>query len=1343
MEHYKESQYDDDLTVGINDYDEDFSSSGVDLFDFIGDEESPMASLKSIILSIDWEITDDILRQFNEELVNLKGTWRNEKINLVYIQALEKISRYIYKEKASAHPNAIKLLLTFYTNLEKIVSEQTLSDNEKKAILFEDVKRFEKFKKQILPGAKEPQKEKVVKTAEVETTSPEPEIPVVPETDKKVLLTDVLDSGDPLLNLKAIVYGIDWEITERELNNLAIEVAKLEQKYSGSKPKLIFLQGIGSLGTYISMKKSDAHADAFTLLHSFYAGLEKVIVNDLSGEAEKNILLPEVEKFNDFKKLVERTIANQSSEEAEEEEEIYEGGEIQPAFADMPEDVHGFRADEEELKEITQSKAVFDDAIEADLESEDDSELANEMESRLEGMFDEPGKESVKGIDADIALAGVNVETDADDDSDEEPLLFEGDELAPALSTEEDLGGFNEAPAELPDDIEDSDFKEADIDAVAFESDIDEDSLSDEVEEEISDLIDPALAAGEDDKDLSSIPGVDVETEADDDSDEDPLPLENGELAPALFDGDDFEDFDTAQTAIEKSDEIDSNIEEFFSESDDEALIEPESVTDTEDDLLAVDDGETETSVEDEPELEAEPELEFELQPETEMDSSEDLEEETPALEDTVENIVDEDLAISDVADEIEGDLEDFFAETDDLSGETDLEAAEDIQHVEQGEDTEEHAEEGEAVTETSTSEEIADEEVEDVIDADVDEKLTSFFGESESPISSDENLALSGVDVEREDDDDSEEMPLPMDGDELAPALDGIVAAGEESEMEPPLLGGDGDEVETALFGSDDLEEDTFSVAGDDELGEAGEDELEGPSLFDERGSEESEDLSFTDEELDEEVDEDLMPALSEALSEEDMSTLDEEDDDLDQLSDDLMQALDDSDEEEQIAFAAVTEMPGDEIGENLDVEIETLADEDLVAVGNENDYLPSDLDSGNDVLAMLESDEGVENQEQLVAGFAEAEEVVFTAADEEDEPLEELRIVEVDGNVIDAELENLLLEDTLETDDDQSESSLVLGSEELLSDSLSDSSDAIMAEEEEVIFVAADDEDDLSPVQNAGVDFDDSQIFSTTLLHEGPIAGEAALDEDEEQFLLGQKLDELPEDELLEKALAEQGEHVDSAYVISPDTGYEDQHAGDILSGLRDAIAEIESDIDEDAIEKLNSEVSALRDICRNPLEKTYIQLLTTISDHIEKYSIGSDRESVNLLHSVFDKLELSLMEPGDNAAKQETLLAETSKVLQWQQRLIYRNPEPINSEISSGSAGSEDGLLGTAIDSEEQSVDMAIESMSEKVNALGDDLLMQKVSSVMKSELEELKLAFQEEIQRLREEILKGKE
>lgn len=132
VKQYSETQYDVDLTLGNDEYDESYYSDADDLFEFSTDDESPISRLKSLVLSIDWEITDEVLLQFNEELLDLKDIWAGNTINLVYVQALEKISKYIYQNKADSHPNAIKLLLTFYYNLEKIVSSEELSEDEKK-----------------------------------------------------------------------------------------------------------------------------------------------------------------------------------------------------------------------------------------------------------------------------------------------------------------------------------------------------------------------------------------------------------------------------------------------------------------------------------------------------------------------------------------------------------------------------------------------------------------------------------------------------------------------------------------------------------------------------------------------------------------------------------------------------------------------------------------------------------------------------------------------------------------------------------------------------------------------------------------------------------------------------------------------------------------------------------------------------------------------------------------------------------------------------------------------------------------------------------------------------------
>lgn len=525
-------QYDDDLTVGADEYSESFSTEYVDLFEPLGDDDAPIAKLKTIVLSIDWEITDDILHQLNDELQDLKDVWAGNKINLIYIQALEKIGRYIFAEKANAHPNAIKLLLTFYYDLEKIVTSVSMDEEAKKQLLLQDVKKFEQFKMQIAPPA--PQEKKL--------SAPEPK--VVP---KNVLAT-----------LKAIVLSIDWEISDKELVHLSEEVDRLEKSFSESRARLIFLQGIGALGNYIRSTKEKAHPDAFKLLHSFFEGLERICTEDLSSTQEKEILLAEVDKFNAFKAVIaavasevvvpveDSTVlsSQEEMEEEEEEEEAGEGGVIAPAFADVPEDVHGFRMDTEVVEEdIDQRVASFFGEEEAVKQVEPAIGVTPQMEeelpevsSRLDALFGEEAEVDTPGpveVAAEIALDGVNVETEADDDSGEKALLFEGGELAPALAEAggQDLGR-EEIAADIPAGVDSS-----------------------------------VVAA--------VIPGVDVETEADDDSEEAPLPREKeGWVAPALMFSEEGYGFREAEFAGEAEDEdfdLEDRLDSFFGAEIEEA----------------------------------------------------------------------------------------------------------------------------------------------------------------------------------------------------------------------------------------------------------------------------------------------------------------------------------------------------------------------------------------------------------------------------------------------------------------------------------------------------------------------------------------------------------------------------------------------------------------------------------------------------------------------------------------------------------------------------------------------------------------------------------------------------
>jgi len=581
VEQQSGNQFYDDLTVGTDDG--SYSTDSIDLFEFTGDAESPIARLKTIILSIDWEINDDILKQLDDELVDLADIWAGDKIKLVYVQGLNKIGRYIFKEKANAHPNAINLLITFYHNLEKIVaSEDSMNEEEKKQLLFKDVKSFDQLKQQI--GMSSPSSTSLAKSPAVEITQS--------------------DQTDYLKTLKAHVLGLDWEINDEELQKLDDEVNRLQDVFSQSKAKLILLQGIGALSSYINKMRSQSNSKAFTLMHSFYGTLETITESDLPADEQKQLLLSEVEKFNLFK----TDIATSKPEPAEVVKESKPAVDFsKPATAVVAGAV------------ASAAFSEVDEEIGADEE-----EVASDVESRLDAVFGEDEEEAPSFADANSALEGVDVESEADDDSDEEALPYYGDTVAPALSEVEEESSFS-------------------------------------VEKLASDLAQPDEEDDQEESPLESdaiLQGVDVECEADDDSDEETLPFEDGDLAPALAGSSDDSGFDEDILAEDleesASEDLENRLDSFFDEEvqtpvevavtdQEDAILESESEESDFVAALSEDTDEIETLVAEE--FEPDEELSFfDEEPAPALSGSE-----APSMdEDTLEDAIEEKLSFFD-----------------------------------------------------------------------------------------------------------------------------------------------------------------------------------------------------------------------------------------------------------------------------------------------------------------------------------------------------------------------------------------------------------------------------------------------------------------------------------------------------------------------------------------------------------------------------------------------------------------------------------------------------------------------------------------------------------------------
>ena len=129
-----------------------------------------------------------------------------------------------------------------------------------------------------------------------------PKKPAAPVADSPAAVSD---ADSPIRNLKALVFSIDWEITDETMVDFLTETKRLRQKYKDDQILTLFLKLHESIGKYIKAKKARAHPDAIAFVASVYKNFEKVLLSPGMQEKQKKQLLgAEVQKFKAFKQRI-------------------------------------------------------------------------------------------------------------------------------------------------------------------------------------------------------------------------------------------------------------------------------------------------------------------------------------------------------------------------------------------------------------------------------------------------------------------------------------------------------------------------------------------------------------------------------------------------------------------------------------------------------------------------------------------------------------------------------------------------------------------------------------------------------------------------------------------------------------------------------------------------------------------------------------------------------------------------------------------------------------------------------------------------------------------------------
>jgi len=120
---------------------------------------SLLDNLNAILLSLDWEITDELIDNYTSEINNLKSSYGEDKYCGYFYRILENLGRYIKKHLGEAHPESVLMMQSIHKSLENIFLNSDLTEVQKKDIFYKEYNKYTKFKEKVsLKKSRKPSK---------------------------------------------------------------------------------------------------------------------------------------------------------------------------------------------------------------------------------------------------------------------------------------------------------------------------------------------------------------------------------------------------------------------------------------------------------------------------------------------------------------------------------------------------------------------------------------------------------------------------------------------------------------------------------------------------------------------------------------------------------------------------------------------------------------------------------------------------------------------------------------------------------------------------------------------------------------------------------------------------------------------------------------------------------------------------------------------------------------------------------------------------------------------------------------------------------------------------------
>jgi hypothetical protein len=112
-------------------------------------DDYPLAELKNLVLSIDWEITDETLTSLLSEIDSLKKTYRQEKIVSMFLQLLASLGQYIKTNRGNAHPKTFRILNSVFSRLEEVILSENMAEADKKNLLRAEMQKYKQLRNKV------------------------------------------------------------------------------------------------------------------------------------------------------------------------------------------------------------------------------------------------------------------------------------------------------------------------------------------------------------------------------------------------------------------------------------------------------------------------------------------------------------------------------------------------------------------------------------------------------------------------------------------------------------------------------------------------------------------------------------------------------------------------------------------------------------------------------------------------------------------------------------------------------------------------------------------------------------------------------------------------------------------------------------------------------------------------------------------------------------------------------------------------------------------------------------------------------------------------------------------